>query len=298
MILFNYNLSPYAEKIRLMLGCSGLSWVSVKVPPLPPRKGLDELTGGYNRIPVAQSGADIFCDTKIIASEIAASAGRPEFALETCAAEVATFARSIEQEKFFAAVRAVPSKAMLVRALKEHLPTTLMKLMKDRAKMGRAAKVRLPSPAESLKIYSAMLADLDQQLADDFFFGDRPTNADFSAYHLVWFNVDLGKQEIPQQYSRLRAWYKRMSAFGHGNVQRKSMYYALQQASDNEPRAIASDEMASSNARVSIRPDDYRLDAVQGELVGESSLRWIIARDGAKCGRVHVHFPKEGFSIG
>ncbi|MBT8152139.1 MAG: glutathione S-transferase domain-containing protein, partial [Gammaproteobacteria bacterium] len=180
---------------------------------------------------------------------------------------------------------------------REHLPITLMKLMKDRAKMGRASKVKMPNVEESKKVYQQMLSDLNQQLSDEFLFGGLPSIADFSVYHLVWFNVYLGNQAIPAEFEKLDAWYQRMTEFGHGNTTRKSMRYALGQARENQPRQIASEDIVQGKQKVSISPDDYRLDPVEGELVGESKQRWIIAREIPKGGVVHVHFPKEGFSI-
>ena len=59
--------SPYAEKIRLGLGLKGLPWRSVLAPMVMPKPDLVELTGGYRRVPVLQVGADVFCDTHLIA---------------------------------------------------------------------------------------------------------------------------------------------------------------------------------------------------------------------------------------
>ena len=71
MILHHYEGSPYSEKIRLMFGMTNTRWLSLSSPMRPPRPNLDPLTGGYRRIPVAQIGADIFCDTSLIAGEVA-----------------------------------------------------------------------------------------------------------------------------------------------------------------------------------------------------------------------------------
>ena len=68
MILYHYALSPFSEKIRAMLGYTGMSWESVTVPEMPPRPQLDRLAGGYRRVPVAQMGADILCDSKPMAT--------------------------------------------------------------------------------------------------------------------------------------------------------------------------------------------------------------------------------------
>ena len=63
IILHHYDLSPYAEKIRLALGLKALPWRSVQAPMVMPKPDLIELTGGYRRVPVLQLGADIYCDT-------------------------------------------------------------------------------------------------------------------------------------------------------------------------------------------------------------------------------------------
>lgn len=88
LILHHYAMSPFSQKSRSMLGYAGLQWLSVITREMPPRPFLEHLTGGYRKIPVAQIGADIFCDTRTIATEIARLAGHPELALENCAGEV------------------------------------------------------------------------------------------------------------------------------------------------------------------------------------------------------------------
>ncbi|WP_231877010.1 glutathione S-transferase N-terminal domain-containing protein, partial [Oleiphilus sp. HI0067] len=75
IILHHYDKSPYAEKIRLMFGLMNTSWQSLLSLPIPPRPNLDPLTGGYRRIPVAQIGADLICDTGLIAQEVSCLTG-------------------------------------------------------------------------------------------------------------------------------------------------------------------------------------------------------------------------------
>src|SRR6187431_2355817 len=67
IILHHYDTSPFSEKVRLMLGIKGLKWRSVIQPVIMPKPDLIPLTGGYRRIPVLQIGADIYCDTALIA---------------------------------------------------------------------------------------------------------------------------------------------------------------------------------------------------------------------------------------
>ena len=69
--LHHYPASLFSEKIRLLLGYLGAAWHSVEIPSIMPRPLLMPLSGGYRRIPVAQIGADVYCDTKIIARALA-----------------------------------------------------------------------------------------------------------------------------------------------------------------------------------------------------------------------------------
>ena len=70
LILHHFDPSPFAEKIRLVFGLKGLAWQSVDIPMVPPKPDLTALTGGYRRTPVLQVGADIYCDTRLIALEL------------------------------------------------------------------------------------------------------------------------------------------------------------------------------------------------------------------------------------
>ena len=70
LILHHFAQSPFAEKIRLMLGFKQLVWKEVHLPLVMPKPKLLALTGGYRRTPVLQMGADIYCDTSLIAQII------------------------------------------------------------------------------------------------------------------------------------------------------------------------------------------------------------------------------------
>ena len=66
LILHHYLNSPFAEKVRLILGHKQLAWKSVLIPMIMPKPELTALTGGYRKTPVLQIGADIYCDTGLI----------------------------------------------------------------------------------------------------------------------------------------------------------------------------------------------------------------------------------------
>ena len=77
LILHNYDASPFAEKIRLIMGFKQLSWRWVNIPRIMPKPDLTALTGGYRKTPVLQVGADIYCDTALIARRLEAEKATP-----------------------------------------------------------------------------------------------------------------------------------------------------------------------------------------------------------------------------
>ncbi|MDP3324434.1 MAG: glutathione S-transferase N-terminal domain-containing protein, partial [Hydrogenophaga sp.] len=66
LILHHYPMSPFSEKVRLILGHKQLAWQSVLIPSVMPKPDVVALTGGYRRTPFLQIGADIYCDTALI----------------------------------------------------------------------------------------------------------------------------------------------------------------------------------------------------------------------------------------
>ena len=58
LILHHYPTSPFAEKVRLILGFKGLAWKSVFIPMIMPKPDVIALTGGHRRTPLLQIGAE------------------------------------------------------------------------------------------------------------------------------------------------------------------------------------------------------------------------------------------------
>src|SRR4029453_12489057 len=67
LILHQYATSPFSEKIRKILAHKRVPWFAVEQPSIMPKPDLLPLTGGYRRIPVLQIGADVYCDSQLIA---------------------------------------------------------------------------------------------------------------------------------------------------------------------------------------------------------------------------------------
>ena len=299
MILHHYPMSPFSEKVRAMLGYAGLDWQSVRVPEMPPRKKLDPLTGGYRKIPVAQTGADIFCDTRIICAEIADKAGKPELAMEHCSPEAQDFIHETDLDAFFALVLSADGKVLLKKLWKDTSTWHVLKFMRDRIKMGRTGAVKPPSPATAKKIVRAHLERMEEMLQSDFLFGDTPNNADFAAYHGLWFIRDLSGSSYVSRFPKVDAWLDRLKAFGHGHATDISAEDALAAARHADPRPLpassGSDKLLGK--KVSVAPTDYGQVQVAGILMASTDTRYILRREVPRIGTVHVHFPKQDYMI-
>src|SRR5215470_15021625 len=67
LLLHHYDTSPFSEKIKKIFAHKNLAWSAVEQPTIMPKPQLLPLTGGYRRIPVLQIGADVYCDSQLIA---------------------------------------------------------------------------------------------------------------------------------------------------------------------------------------------------------------------------------------
>ena len=300
LILHHYPLSPFSEKVRAMLGYAGLDWQSVTVKEMPPRPLLAPLAGGYRKIPVAQIGADIFCDTRTISREIARLGNKPELVMENCSEEVQQFVREVDLDIFLACIITAGNLTLLRKVLQESSVIELAKLLWDRIKMGSKAKVKAHGPARMKRMVRDHLERLEAMLDNQpFLFGDSPNAADFSAYHGIWFQRDLANQRVVRQYPKVNAWMDRLQAFGQGNATAISAEEALEIARNHWPRAFpeSDQEPEMIGQSVQIAPEDYGREPVEGTLAASTALERIIVRQDPTVGEVANHFPREGFQL-
>ena len=298
LILHHYAMSPFSEKIRAMLGYTGLPWQSVIVPEMPPRPQLAPLVGGYRKIPVAQIGADVFCDTRTITREIARLSGKPELTLENNDADVQAFVERVDLEVFLACVLAASDGRLLLKFARETSLLHTLRFLRDRIDMGRKAKVKPVGKKRAKAMVSEHLEHLEAQLIRDFLFGDTPCIADFSAYHGLWFVCDLAGKTIADPFPRVAAWMARIRGFGHGRPEALSSKDALTIARDATPGTVpGSMEHNLLGHPVAIAPADYGRNPTQGTLIAKTDDSWIIERVSPETGKVHVHFPRQGFSL-
>jgi len=298
LILYHYSMSPFSEKMRAMLGFTGVPWQSVTVREMPPRKVLSILAGGYRKVPVAQIGADVFCDTRTISDEIARISGRPELSLAGQPQEIIDFVRRTDLEIFFACVMSASDKRLLKKLIRETSLWNTLLFLKDRIAMGKTSRVRAARGPKAKAVVLEHMANMEQMLTSDFLFGDQPCIADFSAYHGIWFVSELGEKPWINDYPKVKDWLARMKAFGHGNHQTIKDQQGLDIAKAASPRPLdAASEDDLTGQPVSVAPDDYGRDPVMGTLVFADDQRIIVARSHKRIGEVHVHFPRQGFTV-
>ena len=299
LILHHYSMSPFSQKIRSMLGYAGLDWESVVIREMPPRPHLEKLAGGYRKVPVAQIGADVFCDSRTIATEIARLSGKPELALENCDREVQEYVTRVDLDLFFACLFSSATKKLSSKVWKSMSAQDIGRFALDRIKMGRKASVKKITPKQGKAMLIAHLEDLESRLTQDFIFGAEPNHADFSTYHSLWFSRDLAETSYFETYPKVSAWMDRMKAFGEAGRTEITADQSLEVARDSLPRELPEDGVNDPlvGTLVSVQPSDYAKDQSTGRLVGSYSDRWVISREDDSVGTVNVHFPKQGYSL-
>lgn len=300
LILHHYALSPFSRKIRVMLGHAGLRWQSAVTREYPPRPVLARLAGGYRRVPVGQIGADIFCDSKIIAEEIARLSGLDALALPNCPAAVQDHVREADLEIFLCCIMSARPLGLLRNGRSSLSPLDALGLLWDRVKVGRQSAVGLKDLKKPRERVLAHLAAVEGRLRrHDFLFGAAPNHADFSTYHALWFMRDMGASRLVDGFPATIAWMARMNGFGEGDRREIAPEDALSQARAATPRPIDPEHRTDPRlgASMIVSPADYARDAARGTLAGVTPSRWILAREEPGLGMLHIHFPCQGYDL-
>lgn len=296
-ILHHYNESPYAEKARLMLGHKGLAWRSVKVPRIAPKPDLLALTGGYRKVPVLQVGADVYCDTRLIAEVLDSLQAEPS--LRARAGHFDEIVANWVDTLLFG--RAV---GYTFGALADLLPDALLE---DRAALRgapldrEALKRALPLATQELQAHITWL-DTALRSPSSFVNGETPGNGDFTLYATLWFLAN-GRFDF-SAYPAVQGWMTRMIAIGHGQRQDISAEEALVEAAAALPAPLPtahhdSDATGLSLGQtVQVTPEQLgHGTSVTGELVSLLPHRLTLRLRSERCGEVHVHFPRTGYRV-
>jgi glutathione S-transferase len=301
LILHHYSSSPFAEKARLMLGLKGLAWQSVTVPMMLPKPDVVALTGGYRRTPFLQVGADIYCDTALIAEVLEARQPLPSLFPAAVAGQARMLAQWADTDLFWTALPYAMQPAGATALFAGAPPDMLKLFVADRKAMSEGMpQVRGADAGAALTQY---LGWLSQMLADGrpWLLGDAPCIADLSVYHPLWFVTRTGPlADILAPHEALRAWMGRVAAIGHGERAGKldgAEAIELARASRPQPMQVEPGLGFEAGQPVTVTPYDYARDAVAGTLVGLSCRTVTVAREDERAGRVQVHFPRIRYTL-
>lgn len=299
MILYHYPMSPYSHKIRALCGFANIDWHSLEVSSYPPRPTVETLTGGYGRIPVAQIGADIFCDSQVIVEEIVTQSGNDSINIKNASAEDQTLAMRVESEVFFAIIPSGSMPKLMMRMALNIGPIRTIGFIKDRIGMMKNTSVKLTNKERSKKIVAEFLDQLEVRLnGNSFLNGNQASAIDFICYHPLWMLSNGVISQPPKNHKNVMQWMQQMDSFAKEPKQNISDQDALLTAKNSTPRPLPTSEDSTYIGKTcEIGPSDYRIETVQGQLVAETSDRWIIKRQADQIGDVHVHFPKHGYQI-
>lgn len=303
LILHHYPTSPFAEKIRLVLGFKQLAYRSVHIPPIMPKPDVLALTGGYRKTPLLQIGADIYCDTALICDVLEHRQPQPALYPPQHKGMARILAQWADTSLFWAAM----AHAMQPRGLSDMfgaLPPEAAKAFgEDRRAMGQnMTRLRPADAAAALKSYLRRLSDsLDTQA---YLVDAVPGVADFSAYHPLWFvrTRTPSMAGVLEAFPSVLSWMDRMAAIGHGQADRLSSAEAVAVAAAAEPQPVAGQTFQDEHgialgSRVTVAAESFGTEATEGELMAATRMHYTLRRNDPRAGTVHVHFPRIGYVL-
>jgi glutathione S-transferase len=305
IVLHHYDISPFAEKIRAVLGYKGLDWRSVNIPRIMPKPDLTALTGGYRRTPVMQIGADVYCDTALIVRVLERVKPAPTLYPYGDTLAIETMARWADGPLFNITVPLAFQGEGMKQFFPNASPADLEDFRNDRAAMRQGGSVRRGPLAECKANFAFLMPRLEAEFADGraFLFGNSPCAADFAVYHTLWpLRVVPAFAGVLMPYPKVVEWIDRMIGIGHGKVRDMTSAQALGIAKSSRPveihdaRAYEADGIKLGET-VEVMPVDYALDPVRGELLDCSPEEIAVRRSDPRAGTVVVHFPRFGFQL-
>jgi len=305
-----YDEAAFAEKVRLVFGLKEIAWHSVIQSSVMPQSDLLALTGGYQRTPVLQIGADIFCDPQLIIAEIERRQPLPTLfpdgnpGLANALSAWAHGPYAVGAVALYLGAEA-PYADDLSRPQNSHEDHEKMWLTQfDNEQLKHQLKHQLAGYRSRLHAQTDFLR---QQLADGrpFMTGEAPGLVDLHALWNPWFLRRFAPAEAQwayDPYPEIVAWEARLTALGHGQYVEMTPADALSCARTAEPAAPLgvnpNDPLnITAGTPVTVSPTDYAGVPVAGESVATTAQSVSIQHHDPDIGNVVVHFPRIGYEI-
>jgi len=304
LILHHYTTSPFSEKVRLILGAKKLPWKSVLIPPIMPKPDVEVLTGGYRKTPFLQIGADMYCDSALIADVLEHLQPEPTLYPEPEKGMSRILAQWADTTLFWAAMAWNMQPKGVAEVFAKAPPEAAKAFGEDRGKMSAGNMTRL-RPADATSAYKSYLRRLSDMLDDKpFLLGGFPCIADFSAYHPLWYTRRIESvRTILDLTPAVIDWMDRMAAIGHGAPEKFSAAEAIAVAKAATPHTLLTDSIFQDDhgiplgSAVTVRAESFGLEETPGTLVAATRTHYTLARSGDRTGTVHVHFPRIGYVL-
>lgn len=278
------------------------------VPAILPKPDVVALTGGYRKTPFLQVGADIYCDTALIADVLEHVQAEPALYPAHLKGVSRVFAQWADSTLFWAAMGYSLGPRGAAEMFAGTPPEAARAFADDRKAMS-AGMVRL-RPGDATSAYRSYLRRIAHMVEEhDFLFGAEPCIADFATYHPLWFT----RTRVPGMASILDAtpavleWMDRLAALGHGRPEKLSGADAIAVAQAADPRpsganllldsAFQDDHGIALGSPVSVAAESFGPEATEGELVAATRTHYTLRRTDPRVGTVHVHFPRIGYVL-
>ena len=309
LVLHHYAISPFSEKLRLILGHKKLAWRSVTVPNVMPKPDVLALTGGYRKTPFLQIGSHIYCDTALVCDVLEHLAPEPALYPAQHKGLARVLAQWADDKLFWAAMAWNFHPAGMAQLFGGGPPEQWQPVAKafgeDRARM-RTGMPRLPlaDAAAAYRSYLRRLANMLQ--GQDFLLGVTPSVADFAAYHPLWFtrHQTPARAGILDATPGVLAWMDRLAAIGQGNSTAMSAAEAIALCAASpgvgavlEDSVFQDEHGIALGSRVSIAGESFGPEPTEGELVAATRTHYTLRRVDERAGLVHVHFPRIGYLL-
>ncbi len=302
LILHHYDFSNFSEKVRLVFALKEIDWVSVIIPSYLPKPDYLPLTGGYRRAPALQIGSDVYCDTRLIVRCLDELYPNPPLYPSGLAPSDHAKYKIIED---WAETNFMRPIALFITGINAHRFSE--KFHQDRANLHRkpipsVEQVNL-SAFKYKKQVEIYLDWLNCLLTNEhnFILGANISLTDIVLYEGPWFlkkisgNCDFLKNRI-----ELKHWFRRMSELSL--LPRNSLEgeHALNLALNNEPKRFCAEidvkYRLAEGAKVKVSALGENVHSI-GNLVHLNSEKISISVESERTGLVHVHFPREGYSV-
>ena len=303
LILHHYPTSPFAEKVRLILGYKNLAWKSVMIPMIMPKPDVVALTGGYRKTPVLQIGADIYCDTALIADILEHLQPEPSLYPEPSKGMGRTLAQWADTTLFWTAMAYNFQPPGVAQVFANAPPEAAKAFAEDRHSM-RQGMSRMPA-ADATAAYKSYLRRMSDMLDDwPFLLGALPSIADFAAYHPLWFT----RTRTPSMADILNAtpsvleWMDGMADIGHNRFEKCSAADAIAVAAAATPASLPDEVFQNEHgillgSQVTIKSENFGMEPTHGELIAATRMHYTLRRTDDRAGTLHVHVPRIGYIL-